>query len=96
MSYKLFIPGPVEVSEKTYKAMATPIMGHRSKDFVKLVEDVILRWIWGVWPQTALLHRRPGFPQHELLLGRDGGRRPQRRQKGRAQLLQRRVFRQVV
>mgnify|MGYP000826480298 CR=1 FL=1 len=38
MSYKLFIPGPVEVSEKTYKAMATPIMGHRSKDFVKLVE----------------------------------------------------------
>lgn len=43
MSYKLFIPGPVEVSEKTYKAMATPIMGHRSKDFVKLVEDVMPR-----------------------------------------------------
>ena len=41
MSYKLFIPGPVEVSEKTYKAMATPIVGHRSKDFVKLVEDIM-------------------------------------------------------
>ena len=43
MSYKLFIPGPVEVSEKTYKAMATPIVGHRSKDFVKLVEDIMPR-----------------------------------------------------
>ena len=43
MSYKLFIPGPVEVSEKTYKAMATPIVGHRSKDFVKLVGDIMPR-----------------------------------------------------
>ena len=43
MSYKLFIPGPVEVSEKTYKAMTTPIFGHRSKDFVKLVEEVMPR-----------------------------------------------------
>lgn len=40
MSYKLFIPGPIAVSEKTYKAMATPIVGHRSKDFTKLVDKV--------------------------------------------------------
>lgn len=40
MAYKLFIPGPIEVSEKTYKAMAQPIVGHRSKDFVALMEKV--------------------------------------------------------
>ena len=40
MSYKLFIPGPIEVSEKTYKAMATHIVGHRSKDFVALMDRV--------------------------------------------------------
>ena len=43
MSIKLFIPGPVEVSEKTYKAMATPIMGHRSKEVVKLVDEIMPR-----------------------------------------------------
>jgi aspartate aminotransferase-like enzyme len=43
MSYKLFIPGPVAVSEKTYKAMMTPIVGHRSKDFVKLVDEIMPR-----------------------------------------------------
>lgn len=40
MSYKLFIPGPVEVSAKTYKAMTTPVVGHRSKDFVALYESI--------------------------------------------------------
>ncbi|MGC9451012.1 MAG: pyridoxal-phosphate-dependent aminotransferase family protein [Oceanipulchritudo sp.] len=40
MSYKLFIPGPVEVSEKTYKAMTTPVFGHRSPDFVELYRSV--------------------------------------------------------
>ncbi len=43
MSYKLFIPGPIAVSDKTYQAMATPIFGHRSKDFVALVEDCMPR-----------------------------------------------------
>ena len=37
MAYKLFIPGPIEVSEKTYKAMSQAIVGHRSKDFSALV-----------------------------------------------------------
>ncbi len=40
MSYKLFIPGPVEVSEKTYRAMTTPVFGHRSSDFVDLYQSV--------------------------------------------------------
>lgn len=40
MSYKLFIPGPVEVSEKTYQAMTTPVFGHRSQDFVALYQSV--------------------------------------------------------
>ena len=40
MSYKLFIPGPIEVSKKTYKAMTTPVFGHRSPDFVELYNSV--------------------------------------------------------
>lgn len=36
MSYKLFIPGPVAVSEKTLRAMARPMIGHRSGDFISL------------------------------------------------------------
>ena len=40
MSYKLFIPGPVEVSPKTYQAMTTPVVGHRSQDFVDLYNAV--------------------------------------------------------
>jgi aspartate aminotransferase-like enzyme len=38
MSYKLFIPGPVAVSEKTLRAMAQPMIGHRSSDFVALYQ----------------------------------------------------------
>jgi aspartate aminotransferase-like enzyme len=33
---KLFIPGPVEVSEKTMRAFSRPMVGHRSKDFQNL------------------------------------------------------------
>jgi len=40
MSYKLFIPGPIQVSDKTYRAMATPVVGHRSPDFVELYQAV--------------------------------------------------------
>ena len=36
MSYKLFIPGPVAVSEKTLRAMTQPMIGHRSADFTAL------------------------------------------------------------
>ena len=40
MSYKLFIPGPVAVSEKTLRAMAQPMIGHRSTDFVALYNSL--------------------------------------------------------
>jgi aspartate aminotransferase-like enzyme len=33
---KLFIPGPVQVSEKTFSAFCRPMIGHRSGDFKKL------------------------------------------------------------
>ncbi len=33
---KLFIPGPVEVSQKTFAAFCKPMIGHRSNDFKKL------------------------------------------------------------
>src|SRR5437667_255832 len=33
---KLFIPGPVEVSPKTFAAFSKPMIGHRSNDFKKL------------------------------------------------------------
>jgi aspartate aminotransferase-like enzyme len=33
---KLFIPGPVQVSEKTLAALTRPMIGHRSGDFKKL------------------------------------------------------------
>ena len=40
MSYKLFIPGPIAVSEKTLRAMAQPTIGHRSTDFVALYQSL--------------------------------------------------------
>ena len=40
MSYKLFIPGPIAVSEKTLRAMSQPMIGHRSTDFVALYNAI--------------------------------------------------------
>jgi len=40
MAYKLFIPGPIAVSEKTLRAMAQPMIGHRSTDFVALYRSL--------------------------------------------------------
>jgi len=40
MSYKLFIPGPVAVSEKTLHAMAQGMIGHRSPDFVAIYNAI--------------------------------------------------------
>ena len=37
---KLFIPGPVEVSEKTLTAFARPMIGHRGEAFKSLYRDV--------------------------------------------------------
>ena len=40
MSYRLYIPGPLTVSEDIVQAMRKPMIGHRSKDFVALYEDM--------------------------------------------------------
>ena len=40
MNYKLFIPGPVAVSAKTLRAMAQPMIGHRSSDFIALYRSM--------------------------------------------------------
>ncbi len=40
MSYKLFIPGPIAVSDKTLQAMAQGMIGHRSPDFVALYNAI--------------------------------------------------------
>src|ERR1700726_5175568 len=37
---KLFIPGPVEVSQKTLAAMAGPMIGHRGADFKALYQAI--------------------------------------------------------
>jgi aspartate aminotransferase-like enzyme len=37
---KLFIPGPVEVSEKTWAAFSRPLVGHRSEDFKNLYRAI--------------------------------------------------------
>lgn len=40
MHKKLFIPGPIEVKEDILSKMATPMIGHRSKDASKLQRDI--------------------------------------------------------
>ncbi len=40
MPAKLFIPGPVHVSEKTFRAFCQPMIGHRSGDFKKLYASI--------------------------------------------------------
>ena len=37
---KLFIPGPVEVSEKTWAAFSRPLIGHRGEDFKNLYRAI--------------------------------------------------------
>ncbi|NNC89131.1 MAG: alanine--glyoxylate aminotransferase family protein [Akkermansiaceae bacterium] len=37
---KLFIPGPVDISEATYEAMRQPIIGHRGADFEELYASI--------------------------------------------------------
>ena len=37
---KLFIPGPVEVSEETFRAMSQPMIGHRGSGFQELYASI--------------------------------------------------------
>ncbi|RKZ21972.1 aminotransferase [bacterium] len=41
MHKKLFIPGPTEVMDEILNAMSVPMMGHRSKEFAALMEEVV-------------------------------------------------------
>lgn len=54
---RLHIPGPVEISAETYAAMATPMIGHRSKDFVNLYDDIHprLQELFGTTTQPVFL-----------------------------------------
>lgn len=52
---KLFIPGPVQVSDKTFRAFCQPMIGHRSGDFKKLYERIHPRL------QTLFGTKRPVF-----------------------------------
>ena len=55
---KLHIPGPVEINEKTWQALRTPMIGHRSKDFQDLYAKVMpqLQQLLRLLPlQTAAL-----------------------------------------
>ncbi len=40
VSYRLYIPGPVEVSEEILEAMGSPMVGHRSPEFVELYQSI--------------------------------------------------------
>ncbi|HHY99698.1 MAG TPA: alanine--glyoxylate aminotransferase family protein, partial [Tissierellia bacterium] len=40
MHKKLFVPGPVEVGEDVLSKMATPMIGHRSKDASDLQKGI--------------------------------------------------------
>jgi hypothetical protein len=75
MSYKLFIPGPIAVSEKTLRAMTQPMIGHRSTDFVALYQSIQPDL------QAVASAPRTRLPLDQQRLGRDGGLPPQRRQK---------------
>jgi aspartate aminotransferase-like enzyme len=46
MTPKLYIPGPIAVSEAAFAAMSHPMIGHRSKDFAALYAEI----------QTGLQH----------------------------------------
>jgi len=41
MHKKLFIPGPTEVFPHVLEAMATPMIGHRMKEFTALMDEVV-------------------------------------------------------
>ena len=40
MHKKLFIPGPVEVNPEVLEKMATPLIGHRTKDATALQQGI--------------------------------------------------------
>jgi len=84
---KLFIPGPVEVSEDTFDAMCQPMIGHRGTGFSGPVRCDPA--------QTTAdpLHEKPRFHFHIVGVGSDGSIGSQSRRKEGAELLLRGVLR---
>ena len=54
MSYRLYIPGPLTVSDSIVQAMGKPMIGHRSGDFVKLYNDMQVALIYLVYSSTRV------------------------------------------
>lgn len=61
MHKKLFIPGPIEVKEDILSKMATPMIGHRSKDASNLQRDISNKL------------RKLFFTENEILLSSSSG-----------------------
>ena len=87
---KLFIPGPVEVSEKTLAAFSRPMIGHRGEAFKNLYRDIHPKL------QDIVRHKAASLSFHFIRLGGDGSLHPQSRRSRRALLHVRRLLRQMA
>ena len=67
---KLFIPGPVEVSEKTWAAFSRPLIGHRSDDFKESLPRHSSK------APDIVRNEAAGVPFHVVGVGRDGSVHP--------------------
>ena len=87
---KLFIPGPVEVSEKTWAAFSRPLIGHRSEDFRNLYREIHpkLQTLFGT-KQPVFLSTSSAWGVMEASIRNHGRSR-------RALLHVRRIFGQMV
>ncbi len=52
---KLFIPGPVEVSEEVLKVLSTPMIGHRSSEYSALQESVTKKLQQMMYTQNPII-----------------------------------------
>ena len=76
---KLFIPGPTEVHPDVLKAMATPMIGHRSSDYSELQKRITekvqkLAFTANPDPLLRFLRQRAHGRRHPLLHGEAGHR----------------------
>ena len=55
MYKKLFIPGPVNVSEDVLQKMATPMIGHRTKDASQLQRSISEKMMKLMYTENQIL-----------------------------------------
>ena len=55
MSKKLFIPGPIDVSQDVLNCMATQVIGHRSEESSKLQEEISLKLQKVLYTKSTIL-----------------------------------------